>query len=170
MQTTLESVLKDDIMQDIYVESNDVPAVPTPKQIGGLMNLGKTFIWSESELEEKRKYAEAQMVQKYGAEIYGVSAAQGSGNSLISCNVSPFVDLTHVKSEAKNDGYKKLRASCDELEKFLVGLSDEWYSANGLKKDNVRAVLDTIHEFRDTGGVADDKNKDVWKKFSQLFS
>lgn len=59
MQTTLESVLKDDIMQDIYVEANDVPAVAAPKQIGGLTNLGKTFIWSESELEEKRKYAEA---------------------------------------------------------------------------------------------------------------
>lgn len=59
MQTTLESVLKDGIMQDIYVEANDVPAVAAPKQIGGLTNLGKTFIWSESELEEKRKYAEA---------------------------------------------------------------------------------------------------------------
>ena len=98
-----------------------------------------------------------------------MSAAQGSGNSLISCNVSPFVDLTHVKSEAKNDGYKKLRASCDELEKFLVGAKDEWYSANGLKKDNVRAVLDTIHEFRDTGGVADKKNKEVWNKLNQIF-
>ena len=62
MQTTLESVLKDDIMQDIYVESNDVPAVAAPKQIGGLTNLGKTFIWSEAELEDKRKYTEAQMV------------------------------------------------------------------------------------------------------------
>ena len=59
MKTSLESVLASNIMQDIYVEANDVPAVAAPKQIGGLTNLGKTFIWSESELEEKRKYAEA---------------------------------------------------------------------------------------------------------------
>lgn len=88
---------------------------------------------------------------------------------MISCNVEPFVDLTHVKSEAKNDGYKKLRASCDELEKFLGGAKDEWYSANGLKKDKVRVLLDTMHEFRDTGGVADDKNKEVWNKLNRIF-
>lgn len=131
VMSTPEDVLKADIMRGIYLEEDakpaKVPPAPTPKQIGGLTNLGKTFIWSEAELEDKRKYAEAQMVQKYGAEIYGVSAAQGNGSSLISCNVEPFVDLTHVKSEAKNDGYKKLRASCDELEKFLVGAKDEWY-------------------------------------------
>ena len=74
-------VLKADIMRDIYLEADakpaKVPPVPTPKQIGGLTNLGKTFIWSEGELEEKRKYAEAQMVQKYGGEIYGGSAQLG---------------------------------------------------------------------------------------------
>lgn len=174
MSTPVEEVLKADIMQGIYFEADakpaKVPPAPTPKQIGGLTNLGKTFIWSESELEEKRKYTEAQMVQKYGAEIYGVSAAQGSGSSLISCNVSPFVDLTHVKSEAKNNGYKQLRASCDKLEKFLVDKSydDKWKTANGVTKENGRKLLDTIHKFSDTGGHADEKNRAVWKELDQI--
>ena len=174
VMSTPEDVLKADIMQDIYFEADTkpakVPPAPTPKQIGGLTNLGKTFIWSEGELEEKRKYTEAQMVQKYGAEIYGVSSAQGGGGSLISCNVSTFVDLTHVKSEAKNNGYKQLRTSCDKLEKFLVDKSydDKWKIANGVTKENGRKLLDTIHKFSDTGGQADEKNRAVWKELDQI--
>ena len=60
------------------------------------------------------------MVQKYGAEIYGSSAQLGSGSSLISCTVGNFVDLTHIKKEAKNQGYAQLRKSCDvSCEKVL---------------------------------------------------
>lgn len=174
VMSTPEDVLKADIMRGIYLEADakpaKVPPAPTPKQIGGLTNLGKTFIWSEGELEEKRKYTEAQMVQKYGAEIYGVSAAQGNGSSLISCKVEPFVDLTHVKSEAKNNGYKQLSVSCGKLEKFLVDKSydDKWKTANGVTKENGRKLLDTIHKFSDTGGQADEKNRAVWKELDQI--
>ena len=174
MSTPVEEVLKADIMRDIYLEADakpaKVPPVPTPKQIGGLTNLGKTFIWSEGELEEKRKYAEAQMVQKYGGEIYGGSAQLGSGGSLISCTVGTFVDLTHIKKEAKNNGYKQLRDSCDKLEKFLVDKSydEKWKATNGVTRENGRKLLDTIHKFSDTGGQADEKNQAVWKELDQI--
>lgn len=63
MATSEERILVDDIVQHVVCEASDqVPEIPSPKQIGGLTNLGKTFIWSEAELEDKRKYAEAQMV------------------------------------------------------------------------------------------------------------
>lgn len=63
MATSEEKILADDIMQYVVCEASDkIPAAPSPKQIGGLTNLGKTYIWSEGELEDRRKYAEAQMV------------------------------------------------------------------------------------------------------------
>lgn len=81
MQTTLESVLKDDIMQDICVvnegksASEDVEKpVKVFKKIGGLTNLGRTYFWCRDELDKKREWVNAQLVQKYGAEIYGASA------------------------------------------------------------------------------------------------
>lgn len=69
MQTSLESVLKDDIMQDICVvnegksASEDVEKpVKVFKKIGGLTNVGRTYFWCGSEIMEKQKYVEAQMV------------------------------------------------------------------------------------------------------------
>ena len=80
------------------------------------------------------------------------------------------MDLTHIKKEAKNNGYKQLRDSCDKLEKFLVDKSydDKWKTANGVNRENGRKILDAIHKFSDTGGQADEKNQAVWKELDGL--
>lgn len=64
MNTPLEEVLKEAVMESLFGDKDEAKGkpVPTPKQIGGLTNLGKTFIWSGAELETKRQYVEAQMV------------------------------------------------------------------------------------------------------------
>lgn len=49
MRTTLESVLKGDLIQDIYVEA-DGKAIKVEKKLAGLTNLGKTFFINEDEL------------------------------------------------------------------------------------------------------------------------
>jgi hypothetical protein len=49
MQTNPESVLKDDLMQDIYVEAGG-KAIKVEKKLAGLTNLGKTFFINEDEL------------------------------------------------------------------------------------------------------------------------
>lgn len=49
MNTPLEEVLKDDFMQEIFVETDDGKAVKTYGKLAGLTNLGKTYFinWNE---------------------------------------------------------------------------------------------------------------------------
>jgi len=54
--------LDEEVVGDAPQEKVKVPPVATPKQIGGLTNLGKTFLWSEKEVNDKHEYAEAQMI------------------------------------------------------------------------------------------------------------
>lgn len=76
MNTTLEDVLKEDIMSEIYVEAgDDGKAVKVFGKIAGLPNLGRTFFKSNNEIIEKHEWAWAQIMQKYGNEICGGSAA-----------------------------------------------------------------------------------------------
>lgn len=71
----LRNIISEGIDKEIVLEADKQPkAVKVFKTIGGLTNLGRTFFWNQNELNEKRKWVEAQMVQKYGAEIYGISA------------------------------------------------------------------------------------------------
>ena len=46
MDSTLESVLRDDLMQDIFVEEDKGKSVKVMKNIYGLTNLGRTFLVS----------------------------------------------------------------------------------------------------------------------------
>lgn len=73
MDTGLEDVLKDDIMQDIIVEAGG-KAVKVYGKVAGLNCVGRTFFATEAEIADKNKWAQTQMMQKYGAEIYGASA------------------------------------------------------------------------------------------------
>lgn len=80
MQTANEDVLKDEILGGVSFNegksnSEDVEQpVKVFKKIGGLINLGRTYFWKGDEIASKLEYVQAQMVQKYGAEIYGKSA------------------------------------------------------------------------------------------------
>ena len=61
IDTSDEKILKDDLMQDIFLEEDDAP-IKVYKKIGGLTNLGKTFFYYEREIGEKEQYAQAQML------------------------------------------------------------------------------------------------------------
>ena len=60
VNTSDEKILKDGLMQDIFLE-DDAP-IKVYKKIGGLTNLGKTFFYCEREIGEKEQYAQAQML------------------------------------------------------------------------------------------------------------
>lgn len=92
---------------------------------------------------------------------------------MISCTVGTFVDLTHIKKEAKNNGFTELKKQCDALEKFLQGKmkDDKWKQANGFKndfRDKAQKILDVMHKFSDTGGKADEKNQAVYKELDGI--
>jgi hypothetical protein len=46
----LDGILKEELMQDIYLEANGEKPVKVEKKIAGLLNLGKTFFICEDEL------------------------------------------------------------------------------------------------------------------------
>ena len=136
VDTPVETVLKEDIMKDVYLEAYGDAKVKVYEKIGGLVNLGKTYFWNEKELDDVRLWVNAQMVQKYGAEIYGSSAQLKSQNKdgtsdaikrsgeLISCSVVPLVDLSKLTNESSdinwkrfNDNRKDFLKMLDELEK-----------------------------------------------------
>ena len=84
MDSTLESVLKDDLMRDIYLEATEQAEQPVKvySKIAGLPNLGRTFFVNNSEIIEKHTWAWAQVMQKYGSEICGSDAAlKGDGKT-----------------------------------------------------------------------------------------
>lgn len=59
----LRNIISEGIDQEVVVEDDKKPeAVKVFKTIGGLTNLGRTFFWNQNELNEKRKWVEAQMV------------------------------------------------------------------------------------------------------------
>ena len=60
----LRDIITEGIDKEIVVEDDDKQpeAVKVFKTIGGLTNLGRTFFWNQNELNEKRKWVEAQMV------------------------------------------------------------------------------------------------------------
>jgi len=70
----LKELVSEGIDGEVVVEDDKQLPVKVFKTIGGLTNLGRTYFWEIDELQDKRKWVEAQMVQKYGAEIYGTSA------------------------------------------------------------------------------------------------
>lgn len=58
MQTTLEQVLKEDLMRDIVLEEGFSRAsVPLYKKIAGIPNIGKTFFRNGKEVAAKNQWA-----------------------------------------------------------------------------------------------------------------
>ena len=95
MKNELDDVLKECLMQDIQVVGEKVY-----KKIAGLTNLGRTYFCFQREINDKNKYAQDQMINKYGAETYGISAQQKNPDSsidkhdsLISCKCNGFLQI-----------------------------------------------------------------------------
>ena len=70
----LEQVLKDDLMQDIYVEAAGGKAVKTYGKLAGLQNLGKTYFVNWGDISKALDYAKNQLMQEFGNEVFGKSA------------------------------------------------------------------------------------------------
>ena len=71
INTSDEKILKNDILENLFTEES---AVKVYKNIYGLNNVGRTFFTSEQEVLDKDNDAQTQMMQKYGAEVYGGNA------------------------------------------------------------------------------------------------
>lgn len=139
INTPEEDILKSDIMQVVAEEVKDKPT-KVYKKIGGLINLGRTYFVNTKELDDKQKFAEANLVQKYGADIYG---------AYISCSLKELLDLSklnesiiHEANETfkdfdtarknmiefakQRDGEWKRQANWAEIEKSLLGIKEEY--------------------------------------------
>lgn len=71
VDTPLEQILKDDILEDVFCEAS---AIKVQASIYGLNNLGRSYFCTYEEVVKKADDAETQMMQRYGAEVYGKSA------------------------------------------------------------------------------------------------
>ena len=147
--------------------------VPVPKTIGGIVNLGKTYFWKQDEIKLKDEWVQAQMVQKYGAEIYGSSAqlngSNGNASSLISCKVSQFVDLTHVKKESgeesTNKKFNAFKKKLEDVYKFLDGKNKDeaWKKEHAIKGIDMASIGGIVKEFKDDA-VPGKESTAAWEK------
>ena len=167
-------------MQDIFVEEDKGKSVKVMKNIYGLTNLGRTFLVSQQEVNSCADKAETQMMQKYGAEVYGksaqyknqkstgglsqtaVSEAGGSGpissgGGLIHCTVTPLKELPDKFFEASGDS-KQIGKALDELEKYLLNKANdkEWKAAHA--KD-AETLLKSKRNMRYGQAPSEDMNK-----------
>lgn len=160
INTPLEDVLKRDLMLSIYVESD---------KIAGLKNLGRTFFINETDIKKADDYAQAQMVQKYGDEVYGKSAqlsgqhsngttsqtgtSSGTAGSLIHCSVSR---ISNRINEAGGD-FTKFKRAMSDFVKYLDRMSMD---SNWVKKHpGIDQMKKAISDMREGNGPADEVNK-----------
>ena len=81
-------------------------AVKVYGKLAGLNCIGRLNFIYGYEITEKAEYANTQLMQKYGDEIYGKSGQAADGKSLIQCNVNPLMQLPDkfVKEASDNGG------------------------------------------------------------------
>ena len=73
-----------DMNELLVIEGNGkTPEGKAVKNCIGRLN----FVYG-NEISEKVEYANTQLMQKYGDEIYGKSGQAAGGNNLITCNVT----------------------------------------------------------------------------------
>ena len=99
---------------------------------------------------DKKKEADAVMLQKYGAEMYG---------SLIKCDVNSLMDLSKLNesmlSEEGKRTFKDFQAAKDEVLKFGERMDKEWKRQT--KWEDVKRNLDAIKEVQGPSGEANAK-------------
>jgi hypothetical protein len=134
INTSDEKILKEDLVKDIYFEGEK--PIKVYNKIAQLNNLGRTYFVHTKELMEKKSQADANMLQKYGAEMYG---------SLIKCEISELMDLSKLTESVFKEGkgtFKDFKAARDALIKFAGERDDEWKKQ--AKWDEVKKNLDAI--------------------------
>lgn len=134
INTSDEKILKEDLVKDIYFEGEK--PIKVYNKIAQLNNLGRTYFVHTKELMEKKSQADTNMLQKYGAEMYG---------SLIKCDISELMDLSKLTESVFKEGkgtFKDFKTARDALIKFAAERDDEWKKQ--AKWDEVKKNLDAI--------------------------
>ena len=88
-ESLLDGIDLDDLL--VMEGSGKTPegkAVKVYGKLAGLTCIGRLNFIYGNEISEKTEYANTQLMQKYGNEVYGKSGQAAGGNSLIQCNVT----------------------------------------------------------------------------------
>ena len=173
IQTSNEEILKESLLDGIDMNellviegSGKTPegkAVKVYGKLAGLNCIGRLNFVYGNEISEKVEYANTQLMQKYGDEIYGKSGQAVGGNNLITCNVKPLMQLPDkFVKEASDNG-------AQELGKFTKQLADELVKASknaewARKHKDVNDLIKILNQINPAKGV--DANKDLWKKMN----
>ena len=162
-------------LDKIYQESGGKP-IPTYKKLAGLVNLGKTYFINFGEVRKAHDWAQTQMTNKYGAELYGVNAQlaqqrnDGTGNildgrsSLITCNVSTMYNLPKdgFVKEASGE-YLDFKNTLEKFDKFLK--DRDWDKDHTSDYNDFAKIAD---EFNVNLDGDSDVNKKAWGDFMKL--
>lgn len=115
IHTSEEDILKESLLDGIDLNgllltegSEKTPegkAVKVYGKLAGLNCIGRLNFIYGNEISEKVEYANTQLMQKYGNEIYGKSGQAAGGNNLINCNVTTLMQLPDkFVKEASDNG------------------------------------------------------------------
>ena len=188
MDSTLESVLKDDLMQDISIES-DGKAVKVYGKLAGLTNLGKTYFVNWDEINKAYEYARSQLMQQFGDEVFGKSAQMtgqsstgtasntGTGNvvkeaggtgPLIDCTVDFLMDLPEKKKQLNEatGSFSKFIDAVNKFQQYVQKMSsDEKWMKNHNAGNAIKNLNEAVKGFRNEGGPSSEGNVAAWNKF-----
>lgn len=191
----IDEAIKEELLGKIMNEGNDKPKESKVyPQISGLPNLGRTYFVSKAEVDEKNRYAQTQMAQKYGAEIYGISGQQASqranststgggstgtqtgsgtvspenksGSGLIVCTINPFLKIPEK-------GFKESSSSGkgDAFKQFKDALDAcTEIDADTDVTDDKEKLKKCSDQFVKQSGPNDSHNQELWEDISEIFN
>lgn len=145
-------------------------------------NLGRTYFLNYGEISNKGTFAQSQMVQKYGAETYGISSqmktdkGNGSANTnepktsgLIQCNVNYFMVIPgegFKESSGRNSSFS-LKEKIDEL--IEIATNDKKFNGKDGDLKNLKKAADNLGKnFR--SGTKDSNNVKSWKSIKDILT
>lgn len=183
MNKKLDDILKECLMQDLEIVGEKVY-----KKIAGLPNLGRTYFCKQSEVNEKKQFAQDQMVQKYGAEMYGLDAQLGNQSStdtaastgkssdsvdrhdsLIQCKCTQFLKIPEEKAnESSGGGYPQFENAFKEFKQWAENKSktdDDWKSKHD---GSLKNINDAYAKINGKMTVNDPENKKNLKSIFDL--
>ena len=160
--TSCNDILKGELLRGIYLEA-DGKTVKVYKKIAQLTNLGRTYFVNTKELMEKKRIVDANMLQKYGVEMYGE-------NGLIRCNIGELVDLNMLNESWFGDKntFDDFKTAKTELEKFAQKKArDLWWNTIGANWTELKKNLDAIKEPQ---GPTGEDNIKAWTNIEKIFN
>lgn len=183
MNKKLDDILKECLMQDLEIVGEKVY-----KKIAGLPNLGRTYFCKQSEVNDKKQFAQDQMVQKYGAEMYGINAQLGNqsstgtaastGNSgsvnassLISCKCTQFLKIPEKKANesSKGGGYQQFQSAWEKFQEWAKKKSEkdeDWKSSH---ESSWKNIVDWQGKMNGRQPAKDKINKKSWEEIVKIF-